>query len=102
VRVPNADLSIRDGQTAEIAVQSDGQSAHLLPQSALTLDDEGRLGVRTVEGDVARFAPVNVIRDTVDGIWVAGLEPQVDVIVVGQEFVTDGVPVTASFRSASE
>ncbi len=102
VRVPNADLSIRDGQTAEIAVQSDGQSAHLLPQSALTLDDEGRLGVRTVDGDVARFAPVNVIRDTVDGIWVAGLEPQVDVIVVGQEFVTDGVPVVASFRSLSE
>ena len=33
VEIENPDLSIRDGQTAEIAIQSDGQTAHLLPQS---------------------------------------------------------------------
>lgn len=98
VEVANADLSIRDGQTAEIAIQSDGSTAHLLPQSALTLNDEGRLGVRLVDGDVASFAPVDVIRDSTEGVWVAGLELTADVIVVGQEFVTDGVPVIATYR----
>lgn len=101
VEVPNPELRIRDGQTAEILVESEGGLAHLLPQSALTLDDSGRLGVRTVEGDdtpVARFVPVELVRDTPEGVLVAGLAPQAEVIVVGQEYVTDGVPVAPSFR----
>lgn len=102
VVVPNADLSIRDGQTVEIAVQSEGETAHLLPQSALTLDDNGHLGVRLVSGDVAGFAPVDVVRDTTRGVWVSGLGETADVIVVGQEFVTDGVLVAPTFREASE
>lgn len=74
----------------------------MLPQSALTLDNDGVLGVRTVEGEAAGFIPVNVIRDTTDGIWVGGLEDKVEVIVVGQEFVTDGVPVAVTYREASQ
>ena len=102
VEVPNPDLSIRDGQTAEIAIQADGEAAHLLPQSALTLDDTGQLGVRVVKEGRADFAPVSVLRDTQDGIWITGLEPQIDVIVVGQEFVTDGVPLEVSYREVSQ
>jgi multidrug efflux system membrane fusion protein len=102
VTAPNADLSIRDGQTAEIFISSDGEEAHLLPQSALTLNDEGRLGVRLVVDAAAAFAPVSVVRDTPDGIWVTGLEPDVSVIVVGQEFVTDGVPLEVTMREATE
>ncbi len=102
VEVPNADLTIRDGQTAEIAIQSDGEVAHLIPQSALTLDDDGALGVRLVRENAAAFAPVSVLRDTTEGIWVAGLEPQAEVIVVGQEFVTEGVPVAVTYRETEQ
>ena len=87
VEVPNPDFSISDGQTAEIAIQSAGTTAHLLPQSALTLNDNGDLGVRLAVDNVATFAPVSVLRDTTEGIWVNGLAPNVDVIVVGQDFV---------------
>ena len=44
IRVPNPDLTLRDGETAEITVEAAGKAAHLLPQSALTLDDAGTLG----------------------------------------------------------
>lgn len=99
VEVPNPELAIRDGQTVEIAIRADGRSAHLLPQSALTLNDAGDLGVRLVGDDLtARFAPVTVQRDTARGIWVSGLAPEAAVIVVGQEYVTDGVPVAPSWR----
>ena len=101
VEVENSDLTIRDGQTAEIAIQSDGEVAHLLPQSALTLDDDGALGVRLVDNGRAKFAPVRVLRDAVDGIWVSGLEETADIIVVGQEFVTDGVPVNVTYRETN-
>ena len=93
VEVPNADLTIRDGQTAEIVIAGGGEMAHLLPQSALTLDDDGRLGYRVVEDGRAAFAPVEILRDTAEGVWVTGLPEAAEVIVVGQEFVSGGVPV---------
>ena len=102
IEVENADLSIRDGQTAEIGIQADGESAHLLPQSALTLDDAGQLGVRLVRDARAAFAPVSVLRDAPDGIWIVGLPAEAEVIVVGQEFVTDGVAVDVTYREASK
>lgn len=99
IDVPNVDLSIRDGQTAEMLVAAEGQLAHLIPQSALTLNDEGDLGVRTVgEGNRAGFTPVAVIRDTPQGIWVSGLPETIDIITVGQEFVIDGVRVEPTYE----
>lgn len=103
ITVPNADISVRDGQTAEIVVEADGAMAHLLPQSALTLDDDGTLGVRTVtDEETARFVPVTLLRDTVNGVWVEGLPETADVITLGQEYVTDGVPVEATYREATQ
>lgn len=97
--VPNPDFSIRDGQTAEILIQSQGVLAHLLASSSLTLNDDGTLGVRVIDADsAALFMPVEILRDTPEGIYVKGLPDQVDVITVGQEFVTDGVPVAPSFE----
>ncbi|WP_420567632.1 efflux RND transporter periplasmic adaptor subunit [Thalassovita sp.] len=101
IDVPNPDLKIRDGQTAEILIAADGAKAHLLPQSALTLNDDGALGVRVVgDGNIVDFVPVNLIRDTIDGVWVTGLNETADVIVVGQEYVTKGVEVAPTFREA--
>lgn len=102
VNIDNADLSIRDGQTAEILIQAPGDSAHLLPQSALTLNNEGALGVRIVEeGSIVGFAPVQILRDVVEGVWVSGLPETVDVIVMGQEYVIAGVEVDVTYREAT-
>ena len=102
VEVANPGLAISDGQTVEIAVASEGTDAHLLPQSSLTLNDNGQIGVRIVEeGNTVAFAPVSILRDTIDGIWVDGLGEAADVIIVGQEFVTDGVAVAPTFRETA-
>ena len=102
VEVPNSGLAIRDGQTVEILVASDGASAHLLPQSSLTLNNNGDLGVRYVENEIVGFAPVSILRDSLEGIWVAGLPEQLDVIVSGHEYVIKGVHVEATYREVSQ
>ncbi|WP_050929961.1 efflux RND transporter periplasmic adaptor subunit [Aestuariivita boseongensis] len=103
IDVANPDFTIRDGQTAEILIAADGQPAHLLPQSALTLNADGKLGVRIVGADsLVEFLPVNVLRDTPQGVWLAGLPDQADVIVVGQDFVTAGVRVAATYQQADQ
>ena len=41
-----------------------------------------------------------MLRDSVEGIWVAGLPAEIDVIIVGQEYVTTGVPVQVAYQEA--
>lgn len=98
---PNPDLSVRDGVTAEIRVPLAAAPAHLVPQSALTLDDQGRLGLRLAVEGRARFVPVRPVRDDASGFWVAGLPERAEIIVVGQDFVTDGDPVRVTYRNAA-
>ncbi|WP_340260628.1 efflux RND transporter periplasmic adaptor subunit [Roseobacter sp. HKCCA0882] len=98
IEAENPDLSIGDGQSADIAIATEGTAAHLVPSSALTLDDQGDLGLRVVaEDNLVAFYPVTLLRDTPDGALVTGLPDQVDIIIVGQEFVSHGgqvVPVS--------
>ncbi|SMP35244.1 efflux RND transporter periplasmic adaptor subunit [Shimia sagamensis] len=103
VTVPNQDLAIRDGQTAEIMISADGAAAHFLPQSSLTLNDEGTLGVRIVQdGGIVAFKAVDLLRDGIDGIWVGGLPDKADVIIVGHEFVIEGVHVAPTYRELDQ
>ncbi|WP_039017044.1 efflux RND transporter periplasmic adaptor subunit [Halocynthiibacter namhaensis] len=103
IEMPNADFSILDGQTAEILIASSGSNAHLMPGSALTLSNDGTLGVRIVDADnIAQFTPVEYIRDTPEGIWLGGLADEVTVIVEGQEYVGNGEKVDVHFREVNQ
>jgi multidrug efflux system membrane fusion protein len=102
ITAANPDLKIRDGQTAEIAISTAGVAAHLLPASVLTLNDDGTLGIRSVTSDsTAAFLPVTLLRDTREGVWLAGLPETVDVITLGQEYVESGVRVIPTYREAT-
>jgi len=100
IEFPNDDLSVRDGVTAEAIVTLGTAPGHLLPQSVLTLDDQGTLGVRTVEDGKVAFHPITIVSDTREGVWVTGLPVSADVITVGQENVTAGQAVEASAAQA--
>ncbi|MEP1767760.1 MAG: efflux RND transporter periplasmic adaptor subunit [Sulfitobacter sp.] len=103
IEVPNPELKIRDGQTAEILIAAEGAQAHLVPQSALTLNDEGTLGLRLVDNsNIVKFHGIKLIRDAADGAWVTGLPQTANVIVVGQEYVVDGVEVAPTQREVSQ
>ena len=101
IEMPNADGKIRDGITATATVNMGTAPAHLLPQSTLTLNDDGVLGIRAVVDGKAKFIPVEIASDTREGVWVLGLPVSVDVITVGQEYVIDGQPVDATNVTAS-
>jgi multidrug efflux system membrane fusion protein len=101
VTVPNNDDSLRDGSTADIFIAQSGEKGHLLPQSALTLNGDGIMGIRAVVSGKAKFIPIKVIRDSTKGIWVSGLPAETDIIVVGQEYVTDGRKVAVTYKEGS-
>ena len=102
ILVENTDLAIRDGQTAEILIAAEGVAAHLVPASALTLDGEGRLGLRLAEADDrAGFAPVTILRDTVEGALVTGLPDQARIVIVGQEYIREGTPLSVTYAEGA-
>lgn len=92
----NPDGTIPAGMTAEVRLNGGTRMAHQIPTSALTLNDQGQLGVRTVSGGTVRFMPVTLLDDQPDGAWVTGLPDQITIITVGQEFVVDGQDVQVS------
>ena len=111
ISIPNADGKFLDGITADATVNVGTAPVMVLPQSVLTLDDAGVLGIRTVEdGNKVAFHAVTIVKDTRDGVWVVGLAPKLNVITVGQEFVqpgqvvdakTDDTPIGAAADQAS-
>lgn len=83
-------------------IQTEATMAHLVPASSLTLDNGGALGLRLVAQDqTAQFQPVSILRDSTQGVLVTGLPDRADIIVVGQEYVTAGTPVTVSYLDAN-
>lgn len=89
----------RSGVSAEVRVDAGAGPAHLIPAPSLVLDAAGRQGVRYVtSGDQVQFAPVTVLDETPDGVWVSGLHGPTRVITVGQSFVSEGQKVRVAAR----
>jgi multidrug efflux system membrane fusion protein len=89
IEVENADSAIPAGISAEVSIPTGEATAHFLSPSIVSLNTEGALGVKTVNGDNAvEFFRIQVVKAQIDGIWVTGLPESVDVITVGQGFVS--------------
>jgi membrane fusion protein, multidrug efflux system len=102
VEVPNGDGKIPDGITAEVTLPMTAEPAARVPRSALTFSSAGDLGVRTVgdDGNVA-FVPVGIVEDEQSHMWVSGLADGAQVIVQGQDFVSEGQRVEAMPAAAA-
>jgi multidrug efflux system membrane fusion protein len=100
--VPNPAYSLRDEVTAEITIPLGTQAAHTLPQSALTLNDDGKIGVMLVEDGKATFRSVEILRDSGDGVSLSGIGQTAEVIVVGQEYVSEGTMVETTSQADAE
>ena len=86
----NKDLALRDGMTAELTINAGEVVASRVPQSVLTLANDGRLGVRVVDNGRVALRPVQIISDDQNGAVVTGLAASEMVIVRGGEYTRDG------------
>ncbi len=95
VEVPNTTKSLREGVTATLKLPTTEVIAHRLSSTILALNDAGQIGVKIIRpGNKVEFVPVTIIDEDDQGVWVRGLESQIDVIIAGQDFVRDGAIVT--------
>jgi len=82
---------LRDGNTTQVMVPLKEVMAYRISPAVLALDDTGQVGVRLVNAsNIVEFHPVQVVRESTDGVWVTGLPTEINLITVGQEYAADG------------
>lgn len=97
VELSNKELAPRDGLTAKISIPLRKVMAHHITPAVLALNEQGEVGVKIVDRDNrVQLVPVEIVAEDVAGVWVVGLEPEVNLIVVGQELVADKERVSVS------
>ncbi len=94
IEAPNPGGRARAGLSAEVKINTGSGPAHLVPTTTLVLDSAGRQGVRyVIAGDRVAFAPVTVLDETPEGVWINGLSGDARVITAGQSYVSEGQKV---------
>jgi biotin carboxyl carrier protein len=95
--IANPSGIVRDGISGTMVIDTDPVLAHKISPSILLLADNGELGVKTVNSEnMVEFFSVQIIQDTEEGIWVAGLPDFSNIIVLGQGFVETGQIVSVT------
>ena len=102
IDIKNSDRSIRDGVSAQIEIEGDTILAHRISPSILMLGEAGELGIRTVnEENQVEFKKIEILEDSMDGIWISGLPRNIRIITIGQEYVFQGQIVNVKEISES-
>jgi len=103
ITVENGDYSIRSGLTVSVRFGLGEVQAHQISPALFALDDQGEVGVRTIDrSNRVSFHKIRIIEDGPEGVWVTGLPRTTRLITVGQEFVSVGEivePVYSDERS---
>jgi multidrug efflux system membrane fusion protein len=99
IELPNPDRALRSGITTEIHIPVQTMLAQKVSPALISLDDEGAIGIRTVNDEnIVEFHHIEILADASDGVWVSGLPNTAGVITVGQELVTAGERVDPVFQ----
>ncbi len=99
MKVENPDNIIPAGLTAAVDFILTETKAHAFSPALLALDDSGRTAVKIIDIDnKVVIKTVEVIKSERDQVWVKGLPDNVNIITVGQGFVSAGDQVQAHYQ----
>lgn len=97
--VENTELQLRSGISGQLQLHMDRVKAHLIPASLILLDAEGQTMVRAVDQEnLVTQHKVRVVGEAENGLWVTGLPAMINLITVGQNYVTQGERVETFLR----
>lgn len=94
IQINNANKKIISGLSSEVIVSLSEEDAYLIPSSLISLDNQGKIGVKVVKEKKVSFLTVDIISDTGNGYWInsnsnKNLEDYM-LITQGHEYVTEG------------
>jgi membrane fusion protein, multidrug efflux system len=91
IEVPNPERTLPSGTSVQVRIPVEEVMAHRISPALVTLDPEGRLGIKTVDAaNRVAFHEIDPMRADAAGLWVAGLPEEIRIITVGQGFANIG------------
>lgn len=108
IAIPNPEQKYAEGLTARLEIPTAQKSGFFISPALLTLNDQGIVGVKTVDrNNIVHFLPVTILNAQTNGLWIQGTTPlsELTIISVGQEYVTDGQkvqPIEASSQGKDD
>lgn len=93
VRVTDNEIISLQGLTANVSLPSGKKFAYKIPSSALSLSDEGVLGIKIVDNsNYVVFLPIEIVDRESDGVWVIAHneDKPIKLIALGHLFVKPG------------
>lgn len=99
--IGNEDGAAASGLSADMFIEGGSAKGVRAPASSVVLQDDGVIGLRYVDAaNIVRFAPVTILEQEDQWLWLAGAPDGARVITRGQEFVTAGQTVEVEERPA--
>lgn len=93
---------LRAGSSVTARIPRQQVVAHYLSAGLLTLNDEGDIGIKTINREgIVEFFIVTIESSDVDGMWVSGLPLEANVITAGQGFAPVGESVRYVFAPST-
>ena len=103
VEVDNTNSNILSGLSTEIEIDLDPENAYFIPSSLITLNNEGKIGLKIIFNNLVKFIPIKILSDTGKGFWVEISDnfnnKEIVVITQGHEFTVEGEKVDFSFKN---
>ena len=94
IKINNKQKQIISGLSSEVRINLSKEDAYFIPSSLISLDDQGKLGIKVVQEKKVLFLTIDIISDTGNGYWVNSnsknnLEDYM-LITQGHEYVIEG------------
>ncbi len=94
IKINNKQKQIISGLSSEVRIDLSKEDAYFIPSSLISLDDQGKIGIKVVQEKKVLFLTIDIISDTGNGYWVNtnsknNLEDYM-LITQGHEYVIEG------------
>ena len=94
IKINNKQKQIISGLSSEARINLSKEDAYFIPSSLISLDDQGKIGIKVVQEKKVLFLTIDIISDTGNGYWVnsnskKNLEDYM-LITQGHEYVITG------------
>ena len=94
IKINNKKKQIISGLSSEVRINLSKEDAYFIPSSLISLDDQGKIGIKVVQEKKVLFLTIDIISDTGNGYWVNSnsknnLEDYM-LITQGHEYVIEG------------
>ena len=94
IQINNNKKEIMSGLSSEVRIDLIKNNAYFIPSSLISLDNEGKIGIKVVRERKVIFLKIEIISDTGNGYWVNSSEKRdledYMLITQGHEYVIEG------------